>query len=117
MKRVVWLVLAVFCAALAQVQPVDGLGAKAKCCRCCHPGACGMPGCCASAQTAPSTAQAENVGRLAAPRRALSAGSAADIFYSAFVEPAASSGPLFVSAQAAPSASVPLFRAHCSLLI
>lgn len=117
MKRVVWLVLAVFCAAMAQVKPVDGLGAKAKPCSCCHPGACGMPGCCASTSTACSPAQVETVRSLAAPRRAQAAPGISGTFYAVFVEPIAKGSPLFASARAAPAASVPIFTAHCSLLI
>jgi hypothetical protein len=120
MKRVVWLVLAVFCAALAQVQPVDGLGTKAKPCPCCHPGACGMPGCCpppASASTAFSSAQAESVRSVPAPRRAQAARGPANAFYAAFAEPAHVRSSLLATAQAAPAASLPLFKAHCSFLI
>jgi hypothetical protein len=102
------------------VQPVDGLGAKAKHCPCCHPGACGMPGCCpplASAPTAFSSVQAECVRSVLAPHQAQPARGFADAFYAAFVEPTNVRGSLLASANAAPAASVPLFKAHCSLLI
>lgn len=120
MKRVVWLALTVFCAALAQVQPVDVLGAKAKPCACCHPGACGMPGCCPSPASGPvafNSAQAECVRSVPAPGRAQLVRGLPDTFYAAFVEPTAVRGPLLASARTAPAASVPLFKAHCSLLI
>lgn len=120
MKRAVWLVLAVFCAALAQVQPVDGLAAKAKSCPCCHPGACEMPGCCPSPASTPvafNSAQAECVKGVPAPNRAQPACGSADTFYAAFVEPIAVGGLLLAADQAAPAANVPLFKAHCSLLI
>jgi hypothetical protein len=120
MKRVAWLVLAVFCAALAQVQPVDGLGAKAKPCPCCHLGACGMPGCCPSPASAPAavnSAQADCVKSVPAPGRAQAARGLADTFYAAFVETTAVRGSLHASALTAAPASVPLFKAHCSFLI
>src|SRR5580698_2085550 len=116
MKRAVWLLLAVFCAALWQVQPVDGVGAKARC-HCCHPSACGMPGCCASATTACSPARAEDGARLSAPTRMQAARSRTETFYASFVETDSKSGPSFASARAVPAARVPLFEAHCSLLI
>ena len=46
MKRLVWLLIAVFCTALAQVQPVDMPVTKHAVCGCCgDTGACGMPDC------------------------------------------------------------------------
>jgi hypothetical protein len=121
MKRVVWLVLAVFLAALAQVRPVDALEAKGKACPCCHPGSCEMPGCCPQTSSAPTSinlAQMEAVGSLPAPRFAQPASRLFEgAFYSLFVGPVATRGPLVASAKAAPPAPVPLFQAHCSLLI
>lgn len=120
MKRVVWLVLAVFCAALVQVQPADGWGAKARRCSCCHSGACGMPGCCpppAPAPVASSSAQAECVQSVPVPARAQAGRGAADNFYAAFVEATQVRAGLHTFAKAATAANVPLFKAHCSLLI
>ena len=120
MKRLAWLLIAVLCTALVQVQPVDGL-TKAKTCNCCKvPGACGMPGCCpppASRPTALSSAQSARVVSLPASRKAQPVRVAMDKFYASFVEPAAVSPALLASAEAAPAAHVPLFKAHCSFLI
>jgi hypothetical protein len=120
MKRLSWLLLAVFCAALAQVPLVDGLMVKAKHCGCCHPGACGMPGCCAppaSSSTAANSEQPARVMSLPAVRQTQPGRGSAEKFYASFVEPAAVRPALVASAEAAPAASVPLFRAHCSFLI
>ena len=79
-----------------------------------------MPGCCpapASAPTAYISAQAEGVKSIPAPRRTVPARGRAEAFYAAFAERAAVRGLFLASAQAAPAASVPLFQAHCSLLI
>ena len=118
MKRLVWLFLAVFCTALLQVQPLDA--AKAKTCDCCHPSACGMPGCCpppASALTALSSAQSVRATSLPACRKAQSVRGVVEKFYVLFVEPVAVRAAFLASAEAAPAAHVPLFKAHCSFLI
>jgi hypothetical protein len=117
MKRLVWLLLAVFCIALVPVQSVD----KAKTCSCCKvPGACGMPGCCpppASLPAALSPAQSARAADLHACRKAEPVRRAGEKFYASFVEPAAARAALLASAEAAPAAHVPLFKAHCSFLI
>jgi hypothetical protein len=118
MKRLTWLLLAFFCTTLVQVLPADGL-VKAKLCPCCHPGACGMPGCCpppASASTVFTSTQSVRVSS-SPVRKTQLVRSAAAKFYALFVEATAVRGPLLASAQAAPAANVPLFKAHCSLLI
>jgi hypothetical protein len=120
MKRLAYLLVAVFCAAMVQVQPADGLATKAKMCSCCHPGACGMPGCCPSAAPAPAalgSAQSARVVSASAIRRALPGRPTVEKFYAPFVEPGAPSPALVASAEAAPTANVPFFKAHCSFLI
>ena len=121
MKRFVWFFLAAFCAALAQVQPVEPLQAKHASCGCCdgETRACGMPDC-ALPPACPSTglvlasavsalrAESENV----MPKsRGLGAR-----FYAQFSpRPAV---PAEIAPQVvAPTASVPAFKAHCSFLI
>jgi hypothetical protein len=120
MKRLAWLLLAVFGAALLQVQPAEGLPAKAKCCDCCHvPGTAEMPGCCAPAAALPTALGSEQSARVSSPaiRRAAPVGGAAELAYVSFVEPEAIRSALPAPAEAARAAGVPLFKAHCSFLI
>jgi hypothetical protein len=120
MKRLAWLLLAVFGAALLQVQPVEGLPAKAKCCDCCHvPGTGEMPGCCPQVASLPAALGAEQSARVANQpvRRAVPAVGACARIYVSLVEPGASRSALPAPAEAARAAGVPLFKAHCSFLI
>jgi hypothetical protein len=121
MKRMAWLLLAVCCTALVRVQPVEPLA----CCQssCCHnklPGSCGMP-CGQPAPTpAPMMFAAESPARISkpAPKRDSSEGRLSEQkFYLPFIEIAAPSVALDAPASLAPAAPVPLFRAHCSVLI
>jgi hypothetical protein len=121
MKRLVWVILAVFCASLGQVQAVDTLGTKAKPCSCCHPGACGMPGCCpplSSASPVPETARAAEVARQPSSRQTRLKREWAQGYHFSLVALAE-----IARQRAAPAigrasaANVPLFTAHCSLLI
>jgi hypothetical protein len=117
MRRVAWLLLAVFCTVLVQVQPADA--AVTKPCGCCQvPGNCPMP-CCPQAAPLPavfSLAQSVQVARSPVRERAQPARAATGMFYASFVEAAAVSRPLPASAEA-PAARVPLFKAHCRFLI
>jgi len=121
MKRLVWIVLAVFCAALGQVQAVDTLGAKAKPCPCCHPGACGMPGCCppiSSASPVFEAAPAAEVARQLSPwRTRLTREWAQGFSFSLAALAEITRQRTAPGAERAPAAKVPLFTAHCSLLI
>jgi len=120
MKRLPWLLIALFCAVLVQVQPIDGPLAKPVKCARCHSGACGMPGCCptpASAPTVFSSEQSARVDRVPAPHRAQPVRGAEENFYALFIEPVAGRGALPACAEAAPAARVPLFKAHCCFLI
>jgi hypothetical protein len=118
-KRFTWLLLAVFCTALVQIQPVEGL-VKAKTFPCCRiPGACGMPGCCAPT---PSSPLADRPGQATLAlsvvcRKVLPARTVAKNFDCFFLEEANTRSSIVAAAHAAPAADVPLFTAHCSLLI
>jgi hypothetical protein len=120
MKRVSWLLLAVFCTAVVRVQPVEV--AQSKCCACCHckvPGDCGMP-CNRAPAPAPSVFAAERSQGIAQPAslgKIQSARLAAEKFYSPFVETATSSLALNRPALIPPSAAVPLYKAHCGFLV
>jgi hypothetical protein len=119
MKRLAWLFLAVFCAAMVQVQPVRGLPVKVKACNCCQvPGTCGMPDCCPPSAFASTVLGSEESVRLALPasRTVAAIRDASVVFYAAFVEPAIIPPALSAALAAAP-ARVPLFKAHCSFLI
>jgi hypothetical protein len=119
MKRIAWLLLALFCTALVQIQPVRGQSLKAKACDCCHgSGACGMPECCPPSAFASVALGSEESLRLARPaaQPAQAVRCEQADFYASFVEPAAFRPALSAAAGAAP-ARVPLFKAHCSFLI
>jgi len=118
MKRLAWLLLAVFCTMLVQVPPADVVVTKP--CGCGQvPGNCPMP-CCPQAAPLPavfSLAQSVQMARSPVREQAQPARAATGRFYASFVEAAAVSRPLPASAEAAPAARVPLFKAHCSFLI
>lgn len=120
MKRLVCILLAVFCSALAQVQLSAPVKACCHSCCCKAPGDCGSPGCTCPAAPAPVFYAASEPARSAAVSTALKlipARRATEVFYGEFVEPASNRTGLLAAAQAAPAARVPLFRAHCSLQI
>jgi hypothetical protein len=121
MRRIAWVLLAVICATFVQVQPLGTL--KAPTCRCDHckaPGSCGMPGCAQSACPAgPVATMAAEPSRApaAVARRERPARPARTEW---FLVPAS---PHFIpilpvaATYAGGGPRVPLFRAHCSLLI
>lgn len=119
MKRLVWILLAIVSTALAQVQPVTFPTPLDHKCSCCDgDGSCGMPDCVppAPARTLPTADQATRVTVMQA--RAVAAPAATtEKFFAAFVRPAAVAAAPRASQRMAPSASVPLFAAHCSYLI
>jgi hypothetical protein len=121
MKRFVWLILAVFCTALAQVQPVDVPAIKAKVCSCCQiPGGCETPRCCPPPAHVPAifnSAQPVRTASLAVRREREPVRRAGKKFYAPLVEPVIASVAIPASALAVSAASVPLFKAHCSFLI
>ncbi|MDQ5978457.1 MAG: hypothetical protein QG602_1431 [Verrucomicrobiota bacterium] len=121
MKRLVWLLIAVVCTALAQVQPVVVASAQEETCCCTGEaaGACGMPDC-APAPSAPSCTQ--NLPTAAAQRSEVrKPAPASKVRYEIFrirfdIRPAAVPAGC-VSLRGTPAASVPLFKAHCRFLI
>ena len=120
MKRFVWLLLAAFCTAIAQVQPVEPLQPKQASCGCCEePGACGMPDCApppASPATALVLASEASALRAAAESVMPKSRSFRDHFYAQFSPRPAR--PAAIAPQVvAPTASVPAFKVHCSFLI
>jgi hypothetical protein len=122
MKRLSWLLLAVFCTALMRVQPVDtGQRCPCICCHCKNPGDCGMP--CDRSPTptpAPLMFAAEQAARVARPslrQKDSPARLVGEKFFAPFVESATSSVAFSAAAVLAPPANVPLFKAHCSFLI
>ncbi len=121
MKRLVWLLLLAFGTALAQVSPVDLPVTKHATCGCCEQsGACGMPDCMpppASARPALQLASPAQTVRVAAKRAASAPAVVREKFYVQFLPRVSSVPALPVKLTAAPAASVPLFREHCSLLI
>jgi len=119
MKRVAWLLLAVFCAALVQVPVVTAGGPKHRACPCCPvSGACGMPGCCprpASPTAGPSVTASARPAVSARRSRAQPLRRSAER-WEAFSGARAARRP-FLATAAAPAAGVALFRAHCSFRI
>jgi len=119
MKRLVWLLLAVFCTALAQVPPVELVQPGHQVCHCCKiPGACGMPDCPvpASGPRAP-TAVPPVLSASLAVRQVARADHGIEVkFYAPFVKAATVLVAPPASVLAAPAVSVPLFKAHCSFL-
>jgi hypothetical protein len=120
MKRLAWLLVALYCTAFVRVQPFELVPCcHCACCHCKVPGTCGMP--CGRAQApAPlmfAAGQAARVSQPALRRNELPARVSEKRFYASFVEPAAASVALGAAAAMAPSAGVPLFKAHCSFLI
>jgi hypothetical protein len=121
MKRLVWLLILVFGTATAQVQPVDvRLAPEEKCC-CCVDGAnaCDMPEDCAPATTtcAQPALQLQSPVQAVAKRALPAPQLSREKFYEQFLPRASVAPALPVTAAAAPAASVPLFKEHCSFLI
>lgn len=122
MKRLVWLLLAVFCTALAQVQRVELPVAPRQACDCCeNSGDCGMPECGLPPAAMPAAFAVERstvtVTRPAAANELAPAKAMPSIFWVAVPAPAATRVSCPDSPGSAPPASVPLFKAHCAFLI
>jgi hypothetical protein len=79
-----------------------------------------MPGCCPTASSGPTALNSQLSASLASSRlerkRQAIRGSV-EKFYASFVELADINSALAASAETAPSAIVPLYKAHCSFLI
>ena len=119
MKRLAWILLAVFCTALAQVQPVElVVRQKHGCCEC--QGRCGMPDCALPAPHAPTAFVSEcaaTVVRVTAVRSDRRAQKSAEKFFASMASSGVSPVTRPAPVQLAPAASVPLFKAYCSFLI
>ncbi|RXK54684.1 hypothetical protein ESB00_01955 [Oleiharenicola lentus] len=121
MKRLVWILVAVFCAALAQVQAVDlPVLAGGECC-CCEDQAraCGMPDCAPAPAAAQGLLQLPVAAAQRSEARKLTPAPKArfETFYVRVDSLPAKSPAGSVSHRGTPAASVPLFKAHCSFLI
>ncbi len=122
MKRLVGLLLAVFCTAFAQVQTAPLSLATASHCACggqCD-GSCGMPDCAVPPAPIQWVGASEPAGTaaVAKPARKVVAIRRTPVkFFSAFLEPVSRQLDLRASDPWTPAASVPLFKAHCSFLI
>lgn len=121
MKRLAWLLVAVFALAMVQAHPVDTGVAQQETCGCCEPGtsACGMPDC-GPAPASPAPCLAVASGVVAARAEADSVLPKSRCLRDHFV--AEYSPRLTVPANlaprsVAPAASVPVFKVHCSYLI
>lgn len=121
MKRLVWLLIAVFGTAFAQVQPVVSPFAQDEACCCCEDaaGACGMPDCAPAPTTcqpafalqtpAAQRMEARRVAPVPQPKR--------ESYFVKFESRPALAPAWRASLAGAPAANVPLFKAHCSFLI
>jgi hypothetical protein len=121
MKRLVWLLIAVFGTAFAQVSPVISPFAQEEACCCTGEpaGACGMPDC-APAPTAcqPSlTLQTPTAQRAVARRVAPAPQAKRESYFVKFESRPALSPAWRASLVGAPAANAPLFKVHCSFLI
>jgi hypothetical protein len=121
MKRLGWLLLAVFGIALAPVRPVVLAVEGHRSCGCCGgDGSCGMPSCPPPPVSSPVLGTLDQPVRIAGievRRAAPTPRRAGGRFYAAFVSPAAVSVAARSPARVAAAAGVPLFEAHCSLLL
>lgn len=121
MKRLVWLLIAVFGTAFAQVSPVVSPFVQDEACCCCEgpAGTCGMPDCAPGPTTCQSglTIQAPIVKRSEARKRSPAPRARYENFYVRFESRPALTPAWSASLTGAPTAPVPLFKAHCSFLI
>lgn len=121
MKRLVWLLLAVFCTALAQVQPAPSPAMIGDACSCCEiPGSCGAPDCGlppSSGQTGLLAEKSSPPVVSAARRRAARLGHAATrLAFLAGTKPVATATDARSPSPLLPPA-LALFKVHCSFLI
>ena len=119
MKRLVWILLAVFCTALAQVQPVTLESTHRKCCCCGGDGSCGMRGCLPPAQapSLPTAHQPASVTVSEARQVAEPVRRTGEKFFAGVVEATAVAAAPRAPEWVTPAASAPLFAVHCSYLI
>jgi hypothetical protein len=122
MKRLVWLLLAAWCTALAQVQPVEPLvPAEPSGCCCDCDGTCGMPECVALPAAPSSTAITERPASVARPETRRDARAKAEQllkFFAIFSAPVEEPVALLTTPdRESRPAGVRLFQEHCALLI
>jgi len=120
MKRLVWLLLAVFATALAQVAPVDVGITQEQPCACCEaPGQCGQQDCPLPATRTPSASLVAE--RPSPARSSVSRRNAARVYRLALnyllLGREASPEWSFKATRPAAVDRVPLFKAQCSFLI
>jgi hypothetical protein len=121
MKRLAWLLVAVFALAMVQARPVDTGVAQQETCGCCEPGssACGMPDC-GPAPASPASCVAVATGITAVRAEAESVLPKSRCLRDRFVAESSrrqTAPAALVPRSVAPPASVPAFKAHCSYLI
>lgn len=121
MKCLVWLLIAVFGTAFAQVSPVVSPFAQNEACCCCEGPAwtCGMPDCAPAPTAGPSGLALQTATVQRSESRKLSPAPRAryENFYVRFESRPALAPAWGASLAGAPAAPVPLFKAHCSFLI
>ena len=122
MKRLVWLVLAAFGTLLAQVQPVDLPATRHEVCSCCEQsGACGMPDCvplpATPVQAVFNLQSPATLARMVLKDAAPAPRGLKNRYFVQFEPRPPAGSALGATVIAAPAASVPLFKAHCSFLI
>ncbi|AOS43746.1 hypothetical protein Verru16b_00801 [Lacunisphaera limnophila] len=121
MKRLVWLLIAVFGTAFAQVSPVVSPFAQDEACCCCEgpAGTCGMPDCAPAATACPSTPtlQVSAVQRIEARRVAPTPPARVESYFVKFESRPALTPAVRVSHRGTPAARVPLYKAHVCFLI
>ena len=120
MKRFAWILLAVFCTALAHVQPVDPVVQPRRSgCGC--GGRCGMPDCALPAAHAPSAFVTERSVTVSRPESRRDdrprLGTFVEKFFVSIDAPVARRTSGSAPPPFAPADRVPLFKAHCRLLI
>lgn len=119
MKRLVWVLLAAWCTAFAQVQPLPAAPNEPSDC-CGRDCACGMPECVAlpAMPAQPAALQrAQSVARPELRRDAPATAALVAKFFAAFEAPAIELGPCPIATAESPPAGVPLFKEHCVFLI
>ncbi|HVZ66391.1 MAG TPA: hypothetical protein VG936_17645 [Lacunisphaera sp.] len=118
MKRLVWLVVAVFATLLTRVEPADLPETKKSACCCCR--ACDMPDCPPPPANNPApilTLQTPAQANPAAARRLAAPRGRQEKFFVRFDSRRAPMPAPRIAVAVARPASVPLFAAHCSFLI
>ncbi len=120
MRRLIAILLALACCALAQLPVAWPAAPHRTCCCCGDDGACGMPACPAppvSTRNLPASIQTVTVAATEARQAVAPARRDVVKFFAAFVASPANPAPTPALGRMTPPASVPRFKAHCSFLI